>query len=140
MPFEEEALSLFIDVALNENGVFILLIDFGEFESLRVGNFLIEIGFCINERGFEWFFKKINFKEVILAFFNLPFHFLYHLQVRLAILLKWDKFLGVNRWMIGIPVVFIEDRGWIVAVKNAEDFIFGNLFHFLKSLKLISLT
>lgn len=97
MPFEEEALSLFIDVALNENGVFILLIDFGEFESLRVGNFLIEIGFCISERGFEWFFKKINFKEVILAFFNLPFHFLYHLQVRLAILLNWDKFLGVNR-------------------------------------------
>jgi hypothetical protein len=96
VPFEEEALSLFIDVAFDKDRVFILLIDFGKFEGLRIGYFLIEIGFCINERGFEWFLKEINFEEVILTFFNLLFHFLYHLQVCLAILLKRDKFLSIN--------------------------------------------
>jgi hypothetical protein len=37
MPFEEEALSLFIDVAFKEDGVFILLVDFSI--SLPLSNF-----------------------------------------------------------------------------------------------------
>lgn len=130
MPFKEEAFGFFIDIAFDEDGVFIFLCNFWQFKCFRSSYFLVLFWTGISEGSFHWFLKEIDLEKVILGDLNFFFYLLNHFHIRLAILLKRNEFMSIDRRWIWIPVVLIKDRGGIVGIKYTKNFVVRNLFHF----------